>query len=161
VHHVSARKRRGRPPAKISINLSTMIDVIFNLLVYFVVTANFAVDEGVLTLKLPQGSGTPQEALAPPDRPLEITIQSIQTATGPGAVISLPPRTFTSFSDLSAHLTAVQFSDRNPSGVFRADNPVIIRPDGEVRWQYVVDAFNAAVAARYTNVSFGQAQTAR
>ena len=46
----------------------------------------------------------------------------------------------------------------NPSGSFKPDNPLIIEPDGRVRWQHVVNAFNAAVKARYTNVAFAQAR---
>lgn len=161
VHHVPARKRRGVRESRMTVNLGPMIDVIFNLLIYFVVTASFSVEEGVLTLKLPQGSGAPEQSLAPPDQPLEITLRSAQARIGPGVAIVLQNQPFRGdFGELAAQLTSMQFNDHNPAGLYKADNPVLIRPEGEVRWQYVVDAFNAAVAARYTNVSFAQAQGA-
>ena len=40
----------------------------------------------------------------------------------------------------------------------QSDAPVVIKPDGAVRWQHVVNAFNSAVTARYRNVSFAQVE---
>lgn len=157
VHHVSSRKKRGVTSASMSINLGPMIDVIFNLLIYFVVTANFALDEGILTLKLPQGSGTPAESLAPPQTPLNITLRSDAPI---GVTIRLQTQDLgSSFEDLGDRLRQLQFDPQNnPAGVYKPDNPVIIQPEGLVRWQHVVNAFNAAVGAKYSNVSFAQVQ---
>lgn len=147
VHHVPPRQKRGREPVNMQINLAAMIDVIFLLLVYFVVTANFAVDEGVLTAKLPQGAGAPRGAeLKPPPQPLNIVLRSIDPA---GVEISInDARLAENFSDLYRLLTELRGS------VYTADNPVIVQPRGDVRWQHVVNAFNAAVRANYTNISF-------
>ncbi|MEM9296657.1 MAG: hypothetical protein AAGA57_12730, partial [Planctomycetota bacterium] len=41
------RRRRG-PAGGFELGLTSMIDVIFQLLIYFVVTANFMIGEGVL-----------------------------------------------------------------------------------------------------------------
>ncbi len=155
VHHVSARKRRGVPAPKMSINLGPMIDVIFNLLIYFVVTANFAVEEGVLTLKLPQGSGEPAVTISPPPSPLTIAITS---AGATGAHLTLQNRSVGgSFEQLFQELASLQLNERNPGGAYRPDDPIIIKPQGQVRWQHVVNAFNAAIRAEYGNVSFAQA----
>ena len=43
------RSRESLEPPKITLNLTAMIDVIFLLLIYFVVTANFTPGEGILT----------------------------------------------------------------------------------------------------------------
>ncbi|MEZ6193351.1 MAG: biopolymer transporter ExbD [Phycisphaerales bacterium] len=74
VHHRPASKRHARPRGNMQPNLSAMIDVIFLLLIYFVTTVNFTPDEGVLTAKLPQGTGQPSNDLAPPQQPLNILI---------------------------------------------------------------------------------------
>ena len=39
-------------------------------------------------------------------------------------------------------------------GLFEADHPIIIEPTGTTRWEHAMEAFNAAVRARYTNVTF-------
>jgi hypothetical protein len=39
-------------------------------------------------------------------------------------------------------------------GMFEADHPIIIEPTATTRWEHAMEAFNAAVRARYTNVTF-------
>ncbi len=140
------------------LNLTAMIDVVFLLLIYFVLTANFSVGEGVILAKLPQGGGTPKESIKPPDRPLNINLTSASLA---GVRISIEGApSVNTFSDLIRVLIGLQDDPERgrTTGAYRPDNPVIIRPDGRVRWQHVVNAFNAAIAARYSNVSFATAQ---
>jgi len=154
VHHVSARKRRIKTGGSVQLNLTSMIDVIFLLLIYFVITANFTVDEGVLTAKLPQGSGQPTpEDLKPPDDPIDIILSSADVNE---VRISVNNTQYASnFSQLHTLLLQLQHDpDRGLQGTHTPDNPVIIKPDGQVRWQHVVNAFNAAVRARYSNVAF-------
>ncbi len=159
VHHHSLRKKRGLPPVKMQVNLTSMIDVIFQLLIYFIVTATFSVGEGAITAKLPTGPGTPSQA-KPPDRPLNIILSS---ASSSGYRISVrgAPSQPTSFSELGELLMRLQYNPERglTEGAYKPDNPVIIKPAGDVRWQHVVNAFNAAVRARYMNISFAQSQS--
>jgi len=138
-------------------NLSAMIDIIFLLLIYFVVTANFTPDEGVLTAKLPQGTGAPAQDLTPPQRPLNIVL-SPAGETECRIRIQGYPQAPAGFAELASLLTQLQYNpDRGlRSGMFEPDNPVVIRPEAGVRWQHVVNAFNAAIRARYTNINFAQ-----
>lgn len=157
VHHRSAGKRRGRPKPNIQPNLSAMIDVIFLLLIYFVTTANFTPDEGVLTAKLPQGTGKTSESMSPPQRPLNIVLSPAGEVE---CRISIQgyPQAPTDFAELATLLVQLQYDpDRGlRSGAFKPDSPVVIKPEAGVRWQHVANAFNAAVRARYTNINFAQ-----
>jgi len=54
-----SRKRRGRHEA--SIDLTPLIDVVFLLLIFFMVSTNF-VRESQLRITLPEATGEPQEA---------------------------------------------------------------------------------------------------
>ena len=45
-------------------------------------------------------------------------------------------------------------SDVAAGGLFDADHPLIIEPRGSARWEHAMEVFNAAVRARYTNVTF-------
>lgn len=139
------------------LNLSTLIDVIFLLLIYFVSTVNFTPDEGVLTAKLPQGTGKPTTDLAPPQRPLTIRL-SQAGETDCRIQIEGYPQSPTNFTQLATFLHDLQYDPEHGlrSGAFKPDNPVIIRPEAGVRWQHVANAFNAAVRARYTNINFAQ-----
>ncbi len=138
-------------------NLSAMIDVIFLLLIYFVVTANFTPDEGVLTAKLPQGTGAPAQDLAPPQRPLNIVL-SPAGETECRIAIQGYPQAPAGFTELASLLVQLQYDPELDlkSGAFKPDSPVVIRPEAGVRWQHVANAFNAAVRARYTNINFAQ-----
>ncbi|MEM7625196.1 MAG: biopolymer transporter ExbD [Planctomycetota bacterium] len=163
IHHRSTRQRRGRQPAQVgALNLTSMIDVIFQLLIYFVVTASFMIDEGVLTAKLPQGSGSPVPAdELPPEKinirlaadPADDTLVRIERGSANN------PVRYESFGELAADLDRLRYDPEigRSDGIYEPDNPVIIEPQGTVRWQHVVNAFNAAVAAQYTNVSFAEA----
>ncbi|MFI4859810.1 MAG: ExbD/TolR family protein, partial [Phycisphaerales bacterium JB063] len=51
VHHTSQRKKRRVNDGEMELQLTSMIDVIFQLLIYFVITANFTIDEGTLDRK--------------------------------------------------------------------------------------------------------------
>jgi biopolymer transport protein ExbD len=157
VHHRSSTKRHGRPRQNMQPNLSAMIDVIFLLLIYFVSTVNFTPDEGVLTAKLPQGTGQPSTSLAPPERPLNIVL----TAAGETDCrirIEGYPESPSGFTELATFLVQLQYDPQRGlrSGAFKPDSQVIIRPEAGVRWQHVTNAFNAAVRARYTNINFAQ-----
>jgi len=159
VHHRSAAKRHGRAPLSMQPNLSAMIDVIFLLLIYFVTTANFTPDEGVLTAKLPQGTGKPAQDLTLPQRPLNIILSPVGLS-GCRIRIEGYPQAPAGFADLATLLAELQYDpDRGlRSGAFKPDGPVVIRPEGDVRWQHVANAFNAAVRARYSNINFAQVQ---
>jgi biopolymer transport protein ExbD len=161
MHHESPRMKRGMTPAKMQLNLTSMIDVIFQLLIYFVVTASFTVNEGILITKLPQEGAGQASASAkpePPKRPLNIVVSSV-VPNGYRITIEGYPEAPANFKALQDTLIGLQFDqERGRSGMYEPDNPVIIKPDGQVRWQHVVNAFNAALAARYSNVSFAQAR---
>jgi len=163
VHHQSQRQKRKRTVGggTMQLNLTSMIDVVFQLLIYFVVTSSFAVGEGVITAKLPTGPGSPQKSRKPPEQPLKIVVNSAGDAgTSYRVYIETLAKRPNSFTELAEILVQLQHDpDRGLNGPYKPDNPVIIKPDGSVRWQHVVNAFNAAVKARYSNVSFAQARS--
>ena len=157
VHHISRRSKRDMEPASMQLNLTSMIDVIFQLLIYFVVTASFTVGEGVITAKLPQGSGDPSTSPKPPETPLNIILTDAGVSSYRIQIDNFPSSP-TTFTELQEVLIANQLNpELGRTGNYKPDNPVIIKPNGQVRWAHVVNAFNAAVAARYSNVSFAQA----
>jgi len=71
------RRRRRRPAGDIGLNLTSMIDVVFLLLVYFMAATEFRSGEEVYKLDLPERSGA---AAADPfeldDEPLRIEVRS-------------------------------------------------------------------------------------
>lgn len=161
VHHKSVRSRRERPPVNMVLNVTPVLDVIFLLLIYFVITANFAIGEGVVVAKLPEGTGPAPVNPLKREKKLFIRISSSGSSGDPtGYVIDVRNaggRAPKNFKQLKVILDELQLHDRNESGTFKPDDPVIIKPARDVRWQHVVNAFNAAMAARYSNIRFSPA----
>lgn len=157
VHHVPLSKKLRRPSTIGHLNLTSMIDIIFLLLIYFVVTSDFRVNEGVLTATLPRGQAKAQPSSELPTQPIEILVNT-GTIDDTLVTISVGSIAFSSFGQLAADLAAKRFDPNagNLGGLYEPDNPIIIQPGRNVRWQHVVDAFNACVAAKYTNVSFAK-----
>ena len=141
-----------------ALNLTSMIDVIFQLLIYFVVTASFMVDEGVLSAMLPQGRGSAaaDDEELPPE---EIRIVIVSGADPAVVGIRRDNAAYDGFVDLAADLNRQRYDPDigQIDGLYPADSPVVIQADGRVRWQHLVAAFNAAVGAKYTNVRFADA----
>ncbi len=153
-----ARRRSSVHEKPGSLNLTSMIDVVFQLLIYFIVTASFAQGEGIIIAKLPQSGGQASAEAEPPKQPLKIVL----TSTGMSAYrINLDgyPAAPADFEQLGDLLETLRHDPQQGlTGPYKDDNPIIIQPDGKTRWQHVVNAFNATVAARYKNVSFAAAK---
>ena len=148
--------RRARTTRVGQLNLTSMIDVIFLLLIYFVITADFRVDEGVLTASLPTGGARPKPAsLLPPQK---VVIRLEPAPDGTGVVIRRGTSSPATFTDLRDSLDAQRLDPSNgrTAGTLRPDNPIVIQADATVRWQHVANAFNAALAAGYTNVALAR-----
>jgi len=152
------RKRKGREvsAARMQLNLTSMIDVIFQLLIYFVVTASFSPDEGIITTKLPALEGQSKSTTPElPKNPINIQV-STSGQYGYRLQIDGWPQAPADFTMLADMLARNQYNNTNPTGRFKDDTPVNIKPDETVRWQHVVNAFNAAIKARYKNVTFAR-----
>jgi biopolymer transport protein ExbD len=157
VHHTPLNRKSRRPGQVGQLNLTSMIDVIFLLLIYFVVTSNFRVDEGVLTATLPQGEAQPQASVELPPQKLEVLITA-GNIDDTEVLIRIGSQHYASFSELRQDLAGKLYDPDagQLGGLYEADNPIVIQPGTNVRWQHVADAFNACIAARYTNVSFAK-----
>lgn len=137
------------------VNLTPMIDVVFQLLIYFLLATNFALGEQVFRLDLPDRSGSSAEIdpFELSEEPLRIRVDS----TGPdGTSISItiegPFPQPESLGQLEQFLKESRTG--SGSGIFLEDHPVDIVPTPTTRWEHVVDVFNAAVRAGYTKVQF-------
>jgi biopolymer transport protein ExbD len=136
------------------LNLTSMLDVTFLLLVFFVLTAQFTIDEGLLPADLPlDQTGKPEVEILPD--PLVIGLRSV----GDRCVIQLDAgRTLRDFQHLYEVLNGWRLDETNPTGLYPADHPIAIQSTPHTRWQDTVDAMNAAMRARYENIQFAKAR---
>ena len=123
--------------------LTPMIDVTFQLLLYFLLTSEFREDEGQIPGTL--YGGGPGPAVRVPE--IEITLQptgdyfqSCQYTIENRPPVDDPESLRLALADAGADL------DRNRT-------VVKLRCMGAVRWKYLVEAYNAAVFNRFSRIN--------
>ncbi len=142
------RMRRRKLPLAMALNLAPMIDITFLLLIFFLVTTTFKRAEGVLAAKMPEDSGVSGPAL--PISPIIVRIRQPEPSSGHYVIqIDNAVRQPLTFDELAQFLVNFQ---ANPG--FDRQTPVVIYPEVDVKWDYVVNGWNAAVRAQCANITF-------
>lgn len=144
------RAKRRRPRGVEQPNLTPMIDVVFNLLIFFLCTGNFNQPEGLLPSRLPKHHGV-AAADELPTSPIRVLLRQYGSGDKDYTIrIEQRAQQPSDFGDLSGVLAALR-----ESPAFNRDSQVIVVADGNVRWDHLVNAFNAALVAEFKNISFG------
>ena len=133
------RPRKGRrmqPP------LTPMIDVTFQLLLFFLLACEFRESEGQIPGTLP---GPPSGGRF---EPITVTLRCSAVDTSAYYRLSGLTETITGPQQLYERLM------ERRAALGSRDVPVVIRPSGNVPWEFVVEAFNQAVRAEFTRVGF-------
>ncbi len=123
-----------RGSALATLNLTPLIDVVFLLLIFFLVATKFAEEERELNVMLPEASEA--QPLTSTPRELFINIDAQGRYVVRGRVLNVAEL------EEVLHRTWVN----NPTGA-----AVVIRADRRVRWQYVVAAINACLKTNIRN----------
>jgi len=144
----SKPRRRGLSPR---VNIAPMIDVSFLLLIFFLVTTTFDRAEGILSSNLPKEQGE-RPATALPLSPIVVRIAS----TGPSFDdfhlsidrFDAAPQSFSELPQFLESIFALPGFDKQ--------TPVVIVASGDVAWDHVVAAWNAAVRAGAAKIAFAE-----
>jgi len=140
---------------KVQPPLMPLIDVMFTMMLFFVLCSSTKQDEGLIAATLPEKGGRLNKAEEVPTVDIPIDVRS----SGNGAIYSLPGMgggERLSFTDMYQYGSVNPRPDAGPpSGLFQAleayrdrnkltgdTATIVIRPTGDVRWQYVVNAYN-------------------
>ncbi|MBI2192874.1 MAG: biopolymer transporter ExbD [Planctomycetes bacterium] len=132
------------------LNMTPMIDVTFQLLIFFMVGMQIRVPEGILRAYLPKDRGTggrPKDDQVPPPE-LRIRLERDQ-ASVPGNVkvnIFFEQYQCESIADLESKLLRL--------GAEMSTIPVVIDGRSDVPFRYILGALNACVKAKFTEISF-------
>ena len=137
------RRREEEPP--IQPPLTPMIDVTFQLLLYFLLTADFRDKEGQIPGTLPNLAGA-QSATKP--KKIEIVLAPIGEFYEKCSYEVDKRAPVTTPSELQAILGELK-------GSMGEDTAVVIRSAGMVRWKFIVETFNSAVVHHFTKIGFG------
>lgn len=118
-----------------AVNLTPMIDVVFLLIIFFMVGTQFTENERQIGVKLP-GSSELKAMVTPPDR-REVTVR-------PDGVVVFEGQPTTA-SGLIQQLRAMRV--RYP------DLQVVVRADGEAKHQHVIAVYDAASRAGISDIA--------
>jgi len=142
------RQRTG-----LDIPMTPLIDVVFQLLVFFLLTASFHAAEHLLPSRVsaPQASGADQRPeTPPPDADFhEIVVRILWTGAEP--VWQISGQTLSSLPEVRAALAAV--------ARVKADAPVILHPDPEVPLGHVIDVYDVTRLVGLPTVQFAASKT--
>jgi len=125
---------------KIEIQMTPMIDIVFQLLVFFIMTFRIGAMEGDFNIKMPLAaeSGAPDTSQIPPMK-LYLTADSAGELQYP---FVLNEQSFDSWSALTAYMGDIIGSDRGPGSV-QDSAEVEIHADYNLRYEHVVSAMDS------------------
>jgi biopolymer transport protein ExbD len=140
---------------RFALSITPMIDVVFLLLVYFVLTSGFVTRERLLRTepRAPERETAPADGLTLEVEPLVISLSSGDEGTR----ITLPEglAAVRDAQALEVVLRGALLSEDSPRGMFASDHPVRLAPAPGVPWADVVGAFHAVTRAGYRSIAFG------
>ena len=139
---------RTREKVKIQPPMTPMIDIIFQLLIFFLLTPTFQSHEGYLTTNLPRDQGPNPTTQQNMERIKIELLDEGNEGEGVSIILNDTQSLGDNFDNLRAALEGYRAQGLQPS------HPVLISPTMAVRHKFVVRAFDAAVMARFTSVHF-------
>lgn len=163
-----AQRRQARldRPA-LTLPIAALIDVVFLLLVFFLLVTDFSGPEEVFRVDLPPtavaepegGATRPRPAPTDPFRLDRQPLRVLVTSTGPREsdfrleVVGID-EPIEGFDGLERSLRRQLVDPTTRRGLYLPDQPVVLEPSPATSWGHSVGAFNAVVRAGYTNVVF-------
>jgi biopolymer transport protein ExbD len=148
------RDAHGR--ARLALSITPMIDVVFQLLIYFLLTAGIVGNERLLRAEAP--AQTPERAATADPFALELEPLVIRLVRERGATriaLSSGLANPDDAAQLERTLRDAMLTPNSPRGLFAPDHPVRLAPARDVPWEDVAAAFRAVIAAGYSSVAFG------
>lgn len=131
-------------------SLTGMIDVVFNLLIFFVVITNVSQREGFLPGDLPS-EAMDQAGIQVPALPIRINIYAGNNFDDCRVELAGCEQNPESFKQLYELLSARHI---NNAGLFEAHAPVVLRLGTGVSVDQMVKTYNAVILAGFTNIQF-------
>ncbi len=146
------RKTEQQAEQEIGLNLTPMIDVVFQLLIFFILAGKFRVPEGRLDAHLPEGGPTKGQIDKIED--IRITLRNLtgNNKDDPDVLVELGEDDYRGVRILEKGdntLVTLQKKLGNPE-----KQGVVIVAEGEIRFHWIMKALNASARAGFEKISF-------
>ena len=154
--YFQAMRRHQRAGLGRYLNLAPMMDVMFNLLIFFLATTTFKMPEGTFAASLPRQIGLAVQ-LSVPTVPVRILLAPGEQTTTiyvncsvriDDALQGLPMQ---NYEELYQQLVSIKARDG-----FDQDSPVVLAAKDNVPWQEIMQAYNSAMRASFKRIVFSQ-----
>jgi biopolymer transport protein ExbD len=134
-------RHRDIEEEKIQLQMTPMIDIVFQLLVFFIMTFKIVAQEGDFNIKMPlaaPSAGNPDDALLPP---LKLRLLSDGNGSLREDGIRLNDRVFPDFAELHSHIRSLLGDDAGPGSV--GDVELEVDCDYQLRYVHTINAVTA------------------
>ena len=145
------RVRRGASgETKVEQQMTPMIDVVFQLLTFFIMSFKVVTSEGDFNIKMPLGAARPGSITENPPPPMKLRLQA--GTGGELASMSLNQTTFgkNGWDALRSKIADIVRSDSGPGGVIE-NAEVELDCDYSLKYEYVIQAITAVSGYRDGN----------
>lgn len=137
---MKVRHNKGGGDDKIELQMTPMIDIVFQLLVFFIMTFKIVSQEGDFNIKMPlaaPAAGAPDDLQLPP---MKVRLRS--DSSGLLAGMSLNDQSVESMDSLRMQIIGVVGDDRGP-GSIQETAEVELDCDYGLRYEHVIQAITA------------------
>jgi biopolymer transport protein ExbD len=133
------RHSTGALDDKIELQMTPMIDIVFQLLIFFIFTFKIAGQEGDFTINMPP-EGIPSSIDMNQVPPIEVRLEA--DASGALRAITMGEAAVDSFEDLQLNIIEMIGDERGP-GSRQETAEVILDCDYSLRYEHVIQAMSA------------------
>jgi len=131
----------GMENDKVEVPMTPMIDIVFQLLVFFIMTFKIVSQEGDFNIKMPVNA--PSEGLPPEDQLPPMKVRLLASSNGNLAQIKLNDQNFNvDFNRLHDYIISLIGDDRGPGSV-QETAEVELDCDYNLKYEYVIKAITA------------------
>ena len=139
------RKNRNLSEEQIELQMTPMIDIVFQLLVFFIMTFKIVSQEGDFNVKMPMAApnqGAPDDQQLPP-----MKLRLAADAEGNLQGIALDDAPFPSFEALHQHIRGL-ISDEQGPGSFQEQAEIELDVDDNLKYSNIVQAITSVSGYR-------------
>ncbi len=133
------RVRNVHRSEEIELQMTPMIDIVFQLLVFFIMTFKIAAPEGDFNIRMPLAA--PSQGVPEPDALPPIRVRLTALGNGQLAGIQFGTRPLNNFEELRQQI--IEMLGPNPGPSVVENTEVELDCDYQLRYQYVVEAITA------------------
>ena len=138
---MKVRRHRGAGEEKVELQMTPMIDIVFQLLIFFIMTFKIVSLEGDFNIKMPLAA--PSEGLPDEDKLPPMKVRLRAGGSGQLAQISLNDNNFgTNFESLHNYIISIVGDERGPGSV-QETAEVELDCDYNLRYDNVIQAVTA------------------